>query len=273
MTINETVLYFFLYSFLGWVYESVMVSIREKKWSNRGFLIGPICPIYGFGAVLCVLICSNINIWLTFLLCMAGSAVLEYSTAYALEKLFHASWWDYSNMPLNLNGYICLPASLAFGAAGVLISHAIHPILAVPIEILPSVLKEIIALLLVGICSADLTLTVSSLTDFAVKMKDFETRFNKAISDKYDEIENTVNDKIANVKKGSLLTDAIRDSIIEQELKKANLRLSQIQFNAVKNIRKFKKEGASSENRVRIKELMVRLSAKAKEATKKNKNK
>lgn len=271
MTIHEMVLYFFLYSFLGWIYESVMVSIREKNWSNRGFLIGPICPIYGFGAVLCVLICSNINVWLSFILCMAGSAVMEYVTAYTLEKLFHASWWDYSNMPLNLNGYICLPASLAFGAAGVLISHIIHPIISVPIEFIPDILKEIISLILVGICSADLTMTVSSLTDFAVKIKDFETKINNAISDKYDEIENTVSDKIANVTKGTLLSDAIKDSIIEQELKKANMKLSQIQFNAVKNIRKFKNEGASSENRVRIKELMVRISARAKEATKKKK--
>lgn len=259
MTIHETVLYFFIYSFFGWLYESIIVSIREKGWSNRGFLIGPICPIYGVGSVLCILICSEQNVLLSFILCMAGSAIIEYVTAYTLEKLFHASWWDYTNMPLNLKGYICLPASLAFGAAGVLISHAVHPVIAIPIELIPSVLQEIIALLLVGICSADLTLTVSSLTDFAVKIKDFESKINNAIADKYDEIENTVNDKLSN---------AVKDSIIEQELKKANMKLSQFQLIAVKNIQKFKNEGASSENLVRIKELMVRISTKAKETTK-----
>lgn len=267
MTINEAVLYFFIYSFLGWVYESTMVSIRDKQWSNRGFLIGPICPIYGFGALIFVWLGTGLSVWLTFLVCMVSSAVLEYLTAYALEKLFHASWWDYSNMPLNLNGYICLPASLLFGTAGVIVSHVFHPIIAVPVEFVPETIDNITALLLTGVVSSDLTLTVAGLSDFVQKMKEFETRVNQSISDKYDELESSVSGRLANVKALSL-SSAMKDLIIEQELNRSNFKLSWIQSTAVKKIRSFKNEGAHTENRNRIKDSMLRLAEKAKEMRK-----
>ncbi len=269
MTLHQTILYFFIYSFLGWIYETIFVSIREREWSNRGFLMGPICPIYGVGAVVAVLICSDMSIPLTFILCMLGSAVLEYTTAYVLDKLFHASWWDYSNMPFNINGYICLPASLLFGAAGVLIAKILHPVISTPMAHIPETVQEAAALLLVALCSADLTLTVSSLSDFAVKIKDFESRVNNAISDKYDELENTVSDKLANVKLATakhrmLLTDRTRESIIEREIKKADLRLSRIQMNALQGIRKFKNEELYAGNLGKIHALLLKVSSRRK---------
>lgn len=267
MTVNEAVLYFFVYSFLGWIYESTMVSIREKQWSNRGFLIGPICPIYGFGALIFIWLGAGLSVWLTFLVCMVSSAVLEYVTAYALEKLFHASWWDYSNMPLNINGYICLPASLLFGTVGVIVSHVVHPFIAVPIEWLSDTFDNITALLLIGLVSSDLTLTVSSLSDFVQKMKEFEAKVNQSISDKYDELESTVSGRLANVKALSL-SSAMKDFIIEQELNRSNFKLSRIQSSAVKKIRSFKNEGAHTENRNRIKDSMLRWAEKAREMRK-----
>lgn len=267
MTINEAVLYFFIYSFLGWVYESTMVSIRDKQWSNRGFLIGPICPIYGFGALIFIWLGTGLSVWLTFLVCMVSSAVLEYLTAYALEKLFHASWWDYSSMPLNINGYICLPASLLFGTAGVIVSHVFHPIIAVPVEFVPETIDNITALLLMGLVSSDLTLTVSSLSDFVQKMKEFETRVNQSIADKYDELESSVSGRLSNVKALSL-SSAMKDFIIEQELNRSNFKLSWIQSTAVRKIRSFKNEGAHTENRNRIKDSMLRLAEKAKKMRK-----
>lgn len=262
MTLNQAVLYFFVYSFLGWIYETALVSIREKEWSNRGFLMGPICPIYGCGALIFIFIGSGLNVWLTFLVCMVSSAVLEYATAYTLEKLFHASWWDYSNMPLNLNGYICLPASLLFGTAGVVVSHLVQPFLAVPMASLPDFLQNLAALLLTGLVSADLTLTVSSLSDFVQKMKAYETRINASIAEKYDELESSVSGKLANVKALSL-SSAMKDFIIEQELSKADFKLSRIQSSAIKTIRSFKNEGAHTENRNRIKDTMLRVARKA----------
>ena len=72
MWVSRYVFLFMIYSFMGWVYETALVSIREKQWSNRGFLIGPICPIYGFGALIFILIGTGLNLWLTFLVCMVG---------------------------------------------------------------------------------------------------------------------------------------------------------------------------------------------------------
>lgn len=250
---------------MGWVYETALVSIREKTWSNRGFLMGPICPIYGAGALLFILVGTGRPLWLTFLLCMAGSAVLEYGTAYALERLFHASWWDYSDMPLNLNGYICLPASLFFGAAGTVVSHFVHPLVAVPVSYLPSPAVNVAALLLVGVTSADLTLTVSSLSDFVVKVKSFETHVNRVIGEKYDELESSVSGRIANVRALSL-SSAMKDSIIEQELQKANLRLTRMQADAVRKIRRFRDVNAPSAERMRIRNVMLRLAEKTRRA-------
>ena len=264
MTINETVICFFLYSFLGWVYETALVSIREKQWSNRGFLIGPICPIYGFGALIFILIGTGLNLWLTFLVCMVSSAVLEYGTAYALEKFFHAAWWDYSRMPLNVNGYICLPASMFFGAAGVMVSHGLHPLVYPPIQALPDVTQNLMALLLTAVVSADATLTVASLSDFVQKMKSFETRANQAIAAKYEELESSVSGRLANVKALSLSL-AMKDWIIEQEFQKANFKLDWLQSSAVRTIRRFKSEGEHSENSGRVKETVLRLVKKARE--------
>lgn len=264
MTINETVICFFIYSFLGWIYETALVSIREKQWSNRGFLIGPICPIYGFGALVFILLGSSLNLWQTFLACMVSSAVLEYGTAWALEKFFHAAWWDYSHMPLNLNGYICLPASLFFGAAGTVVSHYLHPFLFPPVRALPDAAQNVAALLLIAVVSADATLTVSSLSDFVTRMKAFETTVNQSIADKYDELESTVSGKLANVKALSL-SSAMKDFIIEQELKAADFRMNWLQSSAVRTIRRFKDEGTHTVNRTRIRDAVLRAARKAKQ--------
>jgi len=99
MLILET--YFFrlmVYSILGWIYESIVCSIQEKKWVNRGFLNGPYCPIYGAGAVLDIIILGNIqNPILLFLLGATLTCTLEYLTSYFMEKIFNARWWDYSD--------------------------------------------------------------------------------------------------------------------------------------------------------------------------------
>ena len=91
MTIDEAMLYFYIYSFLGWVYESILVSVREKRWANRGFLIGPICPIYGAGGLLFALMGTHLSVPLTFLVCMVSSAVLEYLTVQ--KGVAHVTAW------------------------------------------------------------------------------------------------------------------------------------------------------------------------------------
>ena len=122
MLISWYVCLFILYSFLGWIYETLFCIITSRHWSNRGFLYGPICPIYGAGVVLLTLLVRfahhrgmTLSAVSIFMVSVIGSALLEYVTSYMLEEVFHATWWDYSHLPLNFNGRISLFTSLGFG--------------------------------------------------------------------------------------------------------------------------------------------------------------
>ena len=259
MTVDEAVLYFYIYSFLGWVYESILVSVREKRWANRGFLIGPICPIYGAGGLLFAMLGTHMNIPATFLVCMVSSAVLEYATGYTLERLFHASWWDYSDMPLNVRGYICLPASLLFGVMGVAVSHFIHPFVSLPVAALPEWAVNVTALLLVGITSADITVTVSTLSDFVDKQVEVDRRINQAIDDRYRELESTVSGTIKNVR---AIPANVKDKIIDQEILKSNISLTGIQLQVLSKIKSIKGqsgEKGTTESRGILREFLHRL--------------
>ena len=124
------IIYFFIYSFIGFVAEEIYCSIIEKKLVIRGFLFGPILPIYGF-AMLAVNFATEPvkdNLIMTFFVSMGLCSLIEYFTSWVLEKLFGIKWWDYTNdTKFNLNGRICLQNSLLFGIAGCLIVKQIHP--------------------------------------------------------------------------------------------------------------------------------------------------
>lgn len=167
-------LWFVVYSVFGWVYESTYCTINERKWENRGFLYGPMCPIYGTGIVAMMLLWQHLlaqgttlEWWQVFLIAFFGSMVLEYSTHWALEKLFHAYWWDYSNMPLNVNGRICLPASTLFGLGGLLVVYVLYEPTVRITAGLSGALIEVLAMACMGLVSADTAITVSALTRFA----------------------------------------------------------------------------------------------------------
>ena len=130
--LSQWVLFFFFYSFVGWIWESCYVSVRKRRWVNRGFMHGPMLPIYGSGAlaVLVSTIGVRENMALTFLLGMTAVTILEYVTGAVMERLFHVRYWDYSGQPFNLHGYISLASSLCWGCFSVLLVRVIH----VPIE-------------------------------------------------------------------------------------------------------------------------------------------
>ena len=122
---------FFIYSVIGWITESTYVSIKEKKIVNRGFLIGPYCPIYGCGALVIITYLEQYkdNIITVFFLAVIVCSILEYLTSYIMEKIFKARWWDYSNEKFNLNGRICGKNALLFGLGGVIVIYLVHPTL------------------------------------------------------------------------------------------------------------------------------------------------
>lgn len=182
---------FVVYSFMGWVYECIYCSIKSKHWSNRGFLYGPVCPIYGIGASVASIIFGNFSltidgvtpIWEIFVVCAVGSAILEYATSYILEKRFNAMWWDYSNTPFNINGRICLPATIAFGLAGIVVVKFIFPIADSIKGQMQPIFAEILSLLFMGILAADTALTVQSLVDLTQKLDNFEVDFNNKVEE------------------------------------------------------------------------------------------
>lgn len=135
-------IHFFVYGFLGWCVEVIYASVIEKRFINRGFLNGPICPIYGVGVGLVTALLNRYqsNIFVLYLTSVIMVSVLEWLTGYILERVFHSKWWDYSQRPLNINGYVCLLFSLIWGVACVFIVKVFHPLLDKGIRHLPMTL-------------------------------------------------------------------------------------------------------------------------------------
>lgn len=121
---------FLLYSVIGWCIEVILGLVQNKKFVDRGFLLGPYCPIYGFGCILIVLLLQKYtdNFLVLFILAMVICLVLEYMTSYFMELIFKARWWDYSNKKFNINGRVCLEYAVFFGIGGSLIMYLVHPL-------------------------------------------------------------------------------------------------------------------------------------------------
>ncbi len=182
--IARYIILFMLFSLFGWIYESIFAVFKEGHWEKRGFLYGPICPIYGVGALAITLIVSYLparyvaSKWQIFVISFVGSFVLEFFTSYVLEKLFHAVWWDYSNLPLNLQGRSSLPSSLLFGMAGIFVVKVLSPWTQRMVAYIPPLPMEIGAFFLIALFSSDLTLTVSVLTNFVRYVEQAESSFH-----------------------------------------------------------------------------------------------
>ena len=172
MLIIHYFLWFMLYSIAGWTYETILCSITEKKYVNRGFLNGPYCPIYGFGAVLILSAIGWIrNPFLLFFVGMVLTSTLEYFTAWLLEVLFHAKWWDYSEHKFNIKGRICLIGAIVFGAFSVVLVLFIHPFVLAQTEKLPDNVLTVVAVVLFVILQMDAVYTLVKFTEFQAKLE------------------------------------------------------------------------------------------------------
>lgn len=151
------ILLFFVYSFLGWFMESIGGIFVVKKYINRGFLIGPYCPVYGTGVVLITLLLNNStdNCISLFINVMVICGVLEYLTGYLMEKIFKARWWDYSEKRFNINGRVCLETLVPFSIMGTLFLYVINPILINLFVSAPDILIHIITWVLFFIIIID----------------------------------------------------------------------------------------------------------------------
>ena len=134
--IEKAIIYFFIYSFLGWALEVIFAMYVERTFVNRGFLFGPICPIYGIGALILIGSLRNVkgNRILKFIIAVVAFSVFEYIASYILEIIFNQRWWDYSNDILNLQGRISILYSLVWGILGILFTEKLHPFVRKKIE-------------------------------------------------------------------------------------------------------------------------------------------
>ncbi|PYG86895.1 putative membrane protein [Ruminiclostridium sufflavum DSM 19573] len=152
----DLLMYFSIYSFLGWVMETVFASLKEKKLVNRGFLSGFFCPIYGFGAILIIqsskLIGAAVedysaSLITNILLSIFLVTLLEFITGALLEKIFNCKWWDYSSNAANIKGYICIKYSILWGLLAFLLVQVVHPAVVQVVAVIPSVTKGFMAVL------------------------------------------------------------------------------------------------------------------------------
>ena len=173
-TTGQWVLLFFFYCFCGWVWESCYVSLCQRRWVNRGFLQGPLLPIYGSGAIIILFVTLPVagNLGLVWLLGMLAATALEYVTGDVMERLFKVRYWDYSKQKFNLNGHICLSSSIAWGFFSILLVRFIHPPIARLLADVPSWLVDPLALALTIAFTVDVVQSVQA----ALDLKDVLTK-------------------------------------------------------------------------------------------------
>ncbi len=242
-SLEEMIMYFFIYSFLGWVLEVAFHALKCGKFINRGMLAGPVCPIYGFGAVIIICILEPIknNLFLLFI----GSAILctflEYIAGLALDKLFHKRWWDYSDVPYNIGGYVCLQFSVYWGIGGIMLIRDIQELIGSFVNIFSTELILIANVIFIIAMFIDAFVTVNSINKMNRKLELLED-LQKEIHNISDYIGENVTEKTLEIAQKS-------QPVIENiEKKKAERKNKTIEAKRERkeNIAKFKEDISKS---------------------------
>ena len=219
-TLHKWLLLFYLYCFIGWIWESCYVSLKKHKWINRGFLKGPLLPIYGSGAIVVLISTLTVenNLLLVFVIGVISATILEYITGVAMEKLFHVRYWDYSKEPFNINGHICLISSLAWGVFSVLLVRFVNPNIARLVIIIPNGISEVISYIITVFITID---AVQSFNE-AMDLKNILIKFTER------------NDAITNIKKRVEIVEAFVNedvkSIQEKLIKKVAINQEKVEL-------------------------------------------
>lgn len=226
-TIENIFLWLIIYSVIGWIYESTLCSITERRFVNRGFLNGPYCPIYGFGAILDILILGWIkNPILLFVLSAILTCTLEYITSYLMEKLFHARWWDYSNRKFNINGRVCLIGAVVFGTLSLILIKLVHPLVLKMIGMMSDTLFHTIVIALAVIFITDNVVTIAGFCHFDKKIKKFADEFKiqtEKLSENIKARTENIKAKTENIKsKTNIQVPSVFSDIQENLAKKFN---------------------------------------------------
>lgn len=186
-------LLFLIYSFIGWIMEICVTFYKSKKIINRGFLIGPYCPIYGYASIIMILYLNHYkdNPLTVFLLAVVICTFIEYIISYIMEKLFNARWWDYSNYKFNINGRVCLINAFFFGVLGTFLVYYANPFFEnILLKINTNTLNTI-SLILMILFTTDFI--ISMYTTFKLK-----SSINKINKDNTEEFKKKFREKIEN---------------------------------------------------------------------------
>lgn len=181
-TLSQWLLFSLIYCFFGWCIESTFVSCRKRQLVNRGFLNGPVIPIYGSGAIAILFATLPVRAhpWAVFLLGMLAATILEYFTGAAMEAIFKVRYWDYSDKRFNLNGHICLNTSLAWGALSVVLVEWLHRPIERLVLSLSETVSEVLAFVLSGIFLMDLAMSLKTALDLRKLLEQLQSYSEKA---------------------------------------------------------------------------------------------
>lgn len=189
MNYIDLILLFFFYSFIGWLVEVLEGIINNRGFINRGFLVGPICPIYGISCISMLLLLNRYenDYVILFILGMVICTLIEYITSLILEKIFNTRWWDYSDHKINLNGRVCLETMILFGISGILLMKGFRPFTNYILGITPSNIKLIISIVLTVILLIDLFFSIKVInflkSNNLIKVTDCTKEVNKKVRD------------------------------------------------------------------------------------------
>lgn len=210
-SIETYVILFTIYAVLGWIMEVILSLIQHHKFVNRGFLIGPYCPIYGFGGIAITILLSNFmetienvsiteSIWISTVVIMCICGLLEYMTSYIMEKLFHARWWDYHKFKFNINGRICLETLVPFTIIGQIILRYASPTFIGIISSIGAPWIHIITIAIVAIFVTDIAISYNIIHSFK--------KISNETKDNTEEITKRVKEIISKTWRGRRLVSA-----------------------------------------------------------------
>ncbi|HWT27777.1 MAG TPA: cardiolipin synthase [Mobilitalea sp.] len=218
---------FFLYSVFGWIYESILVSVQSRAIVNRGFLNGPVVPIYGCGALLIYLTFwdERNHILLVFIGSICLATLLEYFTSLIMEQLFHTRWWDYSNYKFNLNGRVCLIVSLLWGVLAILMLYIFQPGIHYLIAAIPRQSGEVLGYVILPIFLTDIIIT----SIYTVKFDKLLAKLHSLRQDvleyiavtKILETREDIKDRLSNIRLAGIFTEI--KSYIDSKLKNSKV--------------------------------------------------
>lgn len=229
-------LIFILFAFIGWCSEEIYVGVLiEHRLINRGFLHGPLCPVYGFGGVVILMLPPFLyNTWVPlFLASMVLCTVVEYFVSWLMEKMFHARWWDYSHYKIQLNGRVCLLNSVLFGFLGLGVIRFVYPYIIKLLNWMGNFVIQVTAECIAIVLVVDLFFTVRKLVDFARTMEKLKS-FTESLRDHYGHEEwfrgESISEMMASVKEHiSDSKDKASQNILEKINKMQDMRHSVVE--------------------------------------------